>query len=169
MTDRQYPVGKFEFGKSYTFAETQANCQIIKNFVPRLRALAGKLSEAQWQTSYREGGWTALQVVHHLADSHLNAITRLKLGLTEENPTIRPYEEDRWANLPDYALPAEVSLQLLEAVHTRWATILESLSEQDFQRTFFHPASKYTFTLAESTAHYVWHCEHHLAHIGLVL
>lgn len=124
------------------------------------------LSDAQLDTPYRPEGWTIRQVVHHCADSHMNAIIRLKLALTEEKPVIKPYFEDRWAELVDgKSLPIEPSLKILEGVHKRWVLLLENLTASQFQRTFVHPELGTEFSLAVATANYAWHCEHHLAHI----
>lgn len=169
MINRQYPIGKFELGKTYTFAETQQHISIIQSLPQKLRETTTQFTAKEWATPYRESGWTALQVVHHLADSHMNALIRIKLALTEENPAIRPYQEDKWAILPDMSLPAEVSLQLLEALHLRWVTLLQALQVSDFAKTYFHPESKHIFTIAEGTAMYAWHSEHHLAHVKLVV
>ncbi len=165
--NKQYPIGNFEYGKSYTFAKTKAHIQIIEGFVPQLRDVVGKLQEADLQTPYREGGWTRLQVVHHLADSHMNSFIRFKLALTEDNPVIKPYEEQLWAIQPDYNLPAELSLNILESLHKRWAVLLNSLQESDFARTFQHPQTQKTLKLSEVCALYAWHGAHHLAHISM--
>ena len=132
----------------------------------QLRAAVTGLSPAQLDTPYRPGGWTVRQVVHHLPDSHLNSYVRFKLALTEDNPTISPYDEQAWTELPDTAAtkPA-VSLALLEALHIRWTTLLRQLTEAQWQRTFYHPGSQKTFTLDQALALYAWHGRHHLAHI----
>ncbi|UWX65681.1 putative metal-dependent hydrolase [Deinococcus rubellus] len=130
-----------------------------------LRAAVADLNEAQLDVPYREGGWTVRQLVHHIADSHLNAYTRLKLALTEKRPTIKPYDESEWARLADSALPVEVSLKLLDNLHQRWATVLESLSEAQWARSFVHPGSGKNFTLAQAALLYGWHGQHHTAHI----
>ena len=132
----------------------------------QLRAAVTGLSPAQLDTPYRPGGWTVRQVVHHLPDSHLNSYVRFKLALTEDNPTINPYDEQAWAELPDTAAtkPA-VSLALLEALHIRWTTLLRQLTEAQWQRTFYHPGSQKTFTLDQALVLYAWHGRHHLAHI----
>lgn len=132
----------------------------------QLRAAVTGLSPAQLDTPYRPGGWTVRQVVHHLPDSHLNSFVRFKLALTEDNPTISPYDEQAWAELPDTAAtkPA-VSLALLEALHIRWTTLLRQLTEAQWQRTFYHPSSQRTFTLDQALVLYAWHGQHHVAHI----
>ena len=130
-----------------------------------MRRVVSDLSSEQLDTPYREGGWTVRQVVHHVPDSHLNAYIRCKLALTENTPTIKPYNEDAWARLKDSELtPIEVSLSLLEAVHVRWVTLLKSLKSQDFERKFNHP-ERGTQTIDELVALYDWHGTHHLTHI----
>lgn len=123
------------------------------------------LSDDQLDTPYRPGGWTVRQTVHHVADSHANSLIRFKLALTEdEPPTIRPYYEDRWAELGDNKLPIGVSLNMLESIHTRWVALLDSMSEDDFGKTFIHPETG-PWTLEGALALYAWHSKHHTAHI----
>jgi hypothetical protein len=130
-----------------------------------MRAAVAGLSETQLDTPYRPGGWTVRQLVHHVPDSHLNALVRFKLALTEDVPTIKPYDEARWATLADYSsTPPEVSLTLLEALHDRWMRVLESMTEADFARTFRHPEIG-TMSLGSYLAGYSWHSRHHVAHI----
>ena len=134
-----------------------------------VKAAAQAAGGVQLEQPYRPGGWSGRQVIHHLADSHLNCYTRFRLALTEENPTIRPYDETAWAELPDVAAtPITVSLDLLTALHMRWTTLLHHLSEAQWQRTFFHPESKRTFTLEQATVLYAWHGRHHLGHLQLL-
>ena len=124
------------------------------------------LNEKQLDTPYRDGGWTVRQVVHHVPDSHLNAYTRVKLALTENAPTIKPYDEAAWAALPDSrSTPIETSLRMLEALHERWTGLLRSMKPEDFQRRFTHPEHGKTFTLDWLVAMYAWHGRHHVAHI----
>jgi uncharacterized damage-inducible protein DinB len=131
----------------------------------RLRAAVAGLTAAQFDTPYRPGGWTVRQVVHHVPDSHLNAYVRFKLALTEDSPTIKPYDEAAWAELPDTAAtPIEVSLDLLESLHARWVRLLESMTEADFARRFHHPESG-TMSLDTYLSGYALHCRHHVAHI----
>jgi hypothetical protein len=131
-----------------------------------MRAAVTGLSETQLDTRYRDGGWTVRQVVHHVPDSHLNAYTRLRLALTENAPTIKPYEEARWAELPDARTgPIEISLSLLEALHHRWVALLRKLGAAEGARTFLHPEHNRQITIDELIAMYAWHGEHHVAHI----
>lgn len=132
----------------------------------QLRAAVTGLNPTQLNTPYRPGGWSVRQVLHHLPDSHLNCYTRFRLALTEDNPTVRPYDEQAWAELPDVnATPTAVSLALLEALHIRWGILLRHLTDAQWQRTFYHPGSERTFTLDQALALYAWHGRHHVAHI----
>src|SRR6202165_30510 len=130
-----------------------------------VRQLVGGLSDAQLDTPYRDGGWTVRQVVHHVPDSHMNAYTRVKLALTEHEPTIKPYDEAAWAKLNDVRdTPVETSLLLLDTLHARWGTILSAMTEADFARTLVHPDHG-VMTLDWLIAMYAWHGRHHVAHI----
>jgi hypothetical protein len=129
-----------------------------------MRTGVAGLTREQIDTPYRPGGWTARQVAHHVPDSHMNAFIRFKLALTEDQPTIKPYDEARWAKLPDAALPIEPSLDLLEALHLRWVGLLEAMTEREFHRTFAHPESG-VWRLDQYLAQYAWHGRHHVAHI----
>ena len=124
------------------------------------------LENAQLDTPYRDGGWSVRQVVHHIADSHINSIVRFKLALTEDTPTIRPYDEALWAELGDArSAPVELSLALIDALHARWAVMLRGMTAEDFKRTFHHPEHDRTFPLDRTLAMYAWHGKHHIAHI----
>lgn len=163
--DLRYPIGKYI---PHPFSDKQKEEWLndIK-FLPQLLENAiVNLDEAQLQTPYREGGWTVQQVVHHVADSHLNAYCRFKLGLTEENPTIRPYEEKLWADLQDVAtIPVNISITLLYALHTRWYAAISHLSDQQWERKIFHPEAQKEMTLWYLLGNYAWHGKHHTAHI----
>jgi hypothetical protein len=162
----RYPVGKFIFPEQISSEEISAMLKIIDELPAKLRSAVTDMNEEQLNTPYRDGGWTARQVVHHLFDSHSNAFTRMKLAVTEDNPTIKPYKEALWAELEDGKnTPVELGLVLLEALHKRWLIFLRSVGEKDFHRTFVHPESKRTQTIAQAVALYSWHCRHHLAHI----
>ncbi|GEO02497.1 putative metal-dependent hydrolase [Adhaeribacter aerolatus] len=161
----RYPIGKFNAAAEITNTAVQSYINDIAALPAQLRRAVTSLSEAQLNTPYRPGGWTIRQVVHHLADSHMNSYIRFKLALTEELPTIKPYEEDRWAELADGKTePVEVSLVLLEALHHRWVVLLKSLTPAQWQKAFNHPVSGIT-PLAKAVGLYAWHGQHHLAHI----
>ncbi|HEV8600024.1 MAG TPA: bacillithiol transferase BstA [Gemmatimonadales bacterium] len=166
MSDLRYPVGPFVVEGEITPERRETWIGEVADAPALLRAAVHGLSEEQFDTPYRDGGWTVRQVVHHLPDSHLNAYVRFKLALTEENPTIRPYEEARWAELPDSAATQiGVSLMLLEALHRRWVVLLRALTEPQWARTFFHPEHQKDFRLDRTLALYAWHGRHHVAHI----
>ena len=167
MTDEllRYPTGKFKAPVSYTNDDILHWIATIKTFPGKVRHAIIGLNEKQLDTPYRPGGWTIRQVVHHVADSHMNSLMRFKWALTEESPTIKPYEEADWALLPDYRLPVEPSIKLLEGIHQRWVALLESFTENEWNRTFIHPASGDTVHLKKALALYAWHSDHHLAHI----
>lgn len=166
MTDLRYPIGRFSFDGDVSDAARAARIAAIEAAPAALRQALAGLSEAQLETPYRPGGWTLRQVAHHVPDSHMNAYVRFKLALTEETPTIRPYEEARWAELGDTRdTPVEVSLALLDALHRRWVSLLRSLRPADFARAFIHPAMGRAMTLDEALAMYVWHGKHHVAHV----
>lgn len=163
----KYPIGRFKKPEIISKEYLQNCISIIENFPEKLKSEVGQLTDKQLDTSYRENGWTIRQVIHHCADSHINSILRFKLALTEENPTIKPYFEDRFAELTDSRnFPIEASLQILEGTHKRWTALLKSLSEEDLQKTFIHPEHNKEFSLEENIGIYAWHCNHHLAHIS---
>lgn len=167
MEDLRYPIGKYE---PQPFSEKQLQQWLldIKVLPQQLEHAVLNLDEAQLNTPYREGGWMVKQVVHHVADSHLNAYTRFKLGITEPNPTaIRPYDEVAWAELKDsHDLPINISLTLLHALHNRWHYVLTNISAEDLQnKTVFHPEHNKTWTLWYLLGLYAWHGRHHVAHI----
>lgn len=166
MTDTRYPIGKFSYKGPFRDDQKQDLIDEIEQAPARLRAAVQGLSERQLDTPYREGGWTVRQVVHHLPDSHLNSYVRFKLALTEEEPIIRPYLENLWAELPEAktAAPA-VSLALLESLHGRWVMMLRAIKPEQWKRRFRHPEIG-PMTLEMSLALYAWHGRHHVAHIG---
>lgn len=163
-TDPRYPVGKFSYSGPPTPEQRKEFLDDVEQTPARLRAAVRGLSDAQLDTPYRDGGWTVRQVVHHVPDSHLNSYVRFKLALTEDEPTIKTYMEDRWAELPDSLQPIENSLVMLESLHRRWMVVLKSLSEADWARTFRHPELG-PMTLEKTLALYSWHGKHHVAHI----
>ncbi len=163
--DARYPIGPFQWEGSLSDDARHRAIDEIAEAPARLRSAVEGLSPGQLDTPYRPGGWTIRQVVHHLPDSHLNAYTRFKLALTEETPTIKPYDEARWAELADtQSTPPEVSLALLEALHKRWVVLLRSLEPRDFARMLRHP-ERGVMSLDEMLALYAWHGRHHVAHI----
>ncbi len=161
----RYPLGPQPYPQEVTPHGREQALSAIAALPAELRGAVAGLSDAQLDTPYREGGWTVRQVVHHVPDSHLNAYLRIKLALTEEQPTIKPYEEAEWARLPDSRLPVEVSLLLLEGLHQRWAALLVHLTEAQWARRFVHPASQQTFSVAQASVIYQWHGQHHTAQI----
>jgi DinB superfamily len=163
--DLRYPIGPFAFEGPLTDGQRQRFIDQIAEAPAKLCAAVEGLSPQQLDTPYRPGGWTVRQVVHHLPDSHLNSYVRFKLALTEEGPTIKPYYEDRWAELEDARhAPLNISLTLLESLHRRWVMLLRSLAEKDFARTFLHPELG-VMSLEKNLSLYAWHGRHHVAHI----
>ena len=163
--DLKYPIGKYIV---QPFSEKLLGEWLtdIKNLPQHLENAILNLDEAQLNNTYRDGGWTVKQVVHHVADSHMNAYIRFKLGLTENNPVIKPYDEAAWAEMNDTKnLPVNISLTLLHALHIRWYEVLKNMSTGDFDKTVFHPEHKKEFTLWELLGMYAWHSRHHVAHI----
>ena len=164
-TDLRYPVGKFNWTGSSTETDRTHYIDSINGTPRRLREAVAGLSDEQLDTAYRPDGWTVRQVVHHLADSHMNAYVRYRLALTENEPTIKPYNEAQWAELIDAkTAPIEVSLLLLKSLHDRWVTLLKSLAPSDWSRTFRHPELG-VVSLEKNLALYSWHGRHHVAHI----
>ncbi len=161
----RYPIGKFAYGTAFPFSETKQHIAALDELPIKLTELVGKWGDDRLDTPYRPEGWTVRQVVHHLADSHINAYVRTKLALTEDNPTIKPYQEGLWAELPDARIDAAPSLVILRNLHQRWVTVLDALGESELQRTYFHPESHKSVPLSEVIGMYAWHGEHHYGHI----
>ena len=165
MTDPRYPIGKFNGQAAANEQERQRFLNDIEETPAKLRAAVAGLSDAQLDTPYREGGWTIRQVVHHVPDSHLNSYVRFKLALTEDEPTIKPYAENLWAELADTRdTPIEVSLVLLDSLHQRWVNLLRSLKPEGWKKTFRHPEMG-VMNLDKTLALYSWHGRHHVAHV----
>lgn len=164
VDDLRYPIGRFRMPASSTPDVQAAQIQVLSRLPESLTAAIAGLDDAQLDTSYRDGGWTVRQLVHHVADSHANSYVRFKLALTEDWPTIKPYDEKAWANLADSRMPIDVSLALITALHARWVSLLESMSEDDFSKGFIHPENGKQ-SLAVALAIYDWHSRHHTAHI----
>jgi hypothetical protein len=166
MSDPRFPIGKFHYAGPASEDQRRKFISDIEQTPTSLRAAIKGLTPEQLDTPYREGGWTVRQVVHHVPDSHMNAYIRFKLALTEDEPTIKPYDEGRWAELPDnQSTPIEVSLALLESLHTRWVRLSRSFGEEDWKRTFKHPEKSSPVSLDMNLATYAWHGQHHVAHI----
>jgi uncharacterized damage-inducible protein DinB len=165
MTDLRYPVGKFSYAEPLHDEQKRKFVDDLARAPANLRAAVEDLSDAQLDTPYRAEGWTVRQVVHHVPDSHANAYIRFKLALTEDEPMIKTYAEERWAELADTpATPIEVSLTLLDSLHDRWVRLLRSLSPEQWKRTFRHPDLG-PMNLEKTLALYAWHGRHHVAHI----
>ncbi len=161
-----YPVGRYERPESYTQHDLDEWIDVLGALPSWMDGCIQNLDYDQLRVPYREGGWTIQQVIHHLADSHMNAYVRLKLALTEDNPVIKPYDQDAWALLPDVeAVPVNVSITLLHALHRRLAALLRDLDVAALQRTYFHPEHQRTFPVWELVALYAWHSRHHFGHI----
>lgn len=168
MTDQddlRYPIGRFRPPAASSPDVRAEHIETLRLLPERLRTAVAGLTDAQLDTPYRDGGWTVRQVVHHLADSHAMSFTRFKLALTEDWPTIKPYDEAAWARLPDSQLPVDGSLVFIDALHARWVRLLHAMTEEDFQKGFVHP-ERGRATLATNLAIYEWHSRHHVAHIA---
>lgn len=165
MTDYRYPIGRFQFVDAPTEAERKEWIEELEHAPAAFRKAVSGLSPGELDTPYRNGGWTVRQVVHHMADSHLNGYIRFRLALTEDEPAIKGYDEKEWANLVDArTAPVEISLTLLGSLHQRWVALLRSLSTADFEKTFIHH-ERGAMALAPSLGLYAWHGRHHAAHI----
>ncbi|MGA2634558.1 MAG: YfiT family bacillithiol transferase [Terracidiphilus sp.] len=166
QTDLRYPIGRFNPPAASLPGNRSEHIETLRQLPSRLREVTAGLSDAQLDTPYREGGWTVRQVVHHLADSHANAYIRYRLALTEDWPTIKPYDEAAWAELADSRkLPIDVSMAIITGMHARWVALLKSLSEEDFRKGYNHPELGKQ-VLSTVLAMYAWHARHHTAHIS---
>jgi len=165
MDDHRYPIGKFSFPSTTTADQRRQWISEIAETPAKIRAAVAGLNPNQLDTPYRDGGWTVRQVVHHVPESHMNAYIRFKLALTEDDPVIKPYNEDAWAKLPDIAhTPIETSLTMLDALHDRWVRTLRGIDDAGWKRTFRHPELG-PVKLEGNLALYAWHGKHHTAHI----
>ena len=166
----QYPIGPLNPSPTATPRELAAHMKSIHTFAVRMEAIVQRVTEEQLRTPYRDGGWKLYELVHHCADSHLNAFTRFKIVLTEDEPTIRPYDQDAWVDMIDVQ-PDNVgsSLSILLGLHERWSLVLHNLSESDLQRKWVHPDHDGTQNMVSLLGMYGWHCEHHLAQAHAVL
>lgn len=166
--DVRFPIGPLEVPENVTLENVQEWLKDIETYSTRLSETVGSINEEDFSKTYREGAWTVLQLVHHIADSQLNMYQRLKLALTDENPSIPPFDEEKWAIQPDTKLPAEVSIKMLEGINTRIVYLGQSLTEDQLKRVFTHQTNG-EITVASKLAKLRWHEEHHLAHIKLAL
>ena len=165
----RYPVGMFEYGKEYSNLDTLRHIREIEDLPKKLKKIVKKLREGALDKTYRQHGWTVRQVIHHLADSHMNAYIRMKLAVTENAPIVKPYEEQLWAETEDGKYGSVgMSLKLLSALHKRWVYFLSHLSDEDLDKVYYNPSSKRTIQVREAIALYTWHGKHHLAHVKLV-
>ena len=165
-TDLRYPIGRFTFPDAATPQQTAAWIEDVARLPDAVRSAVSGLDEARLGAAYRPGGWTVRQLVHHLADSHMNAYVRFKLALTEERPTIKPYDEAAWAALEDSSIvPVSVSLDLLDALHIRWVALLRAMRPEQMERGFVHPEQGRFMRLDGALGLYAWHGRHHVAHI----
>jgi len=166
----KFPIGRFTKPDHITETLILEWIEEIELLPSRLKTLTEKLTVKELAWRYRPGGWTIRQVVHHLADSHMNSLVRFKLALTEDNPIIKPYLEDRWADLSDSTgVNIQESLKILEGIHARWAHLLKSMNKDDFKKTFIHPERGRQIPLGENLSLYAWHSNHHLAHVRQAL
>ena len=161
----RYPIGKFAPRENYTTQDIQQLIQRIEALPAKIESAVKSLTPGQLSTPYREGGWNLRQVLHHVSDSHMNAYIRFKWALTEETPTIKPYDEKSWAETPEVVLDPVISINLLKALHVKWVALLKSLSPTDLQKQYLHPETQKLNRLDNMIAMYAWHGEHHLAHI----
>jgi hypothetical protein len=164
LDELRYPVGRFTAAE-WTPEVRRAALDDLAALPERMRAAVSDLDDRQLDSPYRPGGWTVRQVVHHVADSHMNGFMRIKLALTEETPAIKPYDENTFATLGDMALPVGISLNLLDALHARWLALYAAMSDAQFTRAFYHPELQEAFTLARHAQLYAWHSRHHVAHV----
>lgn len=164
----RYPIGKFAPKDSYTSQEIQVFISRIEALPAKIEAVAKNLSAEQLETPYREGGWTARQVIHHISDSHLNAYIRVKWTLTEETPLIKAYDEKLWAETGEIKSDPSISIQLLKALHVKFVALLKSIRPEQLDRAFTHPETKKQVSLARMMATYAWHGDHHLGHLQII-
>lgn len=164
----KYPIGQFEKPEQISAKILEKWIKTIESFPSNLVFEVNNLSDIELEYKYRNGGWNIRELIHHCADSHINSLIRFKLALTEDTPTIKPYFEDRWAELPDVKYsPLKYSLEIITGLHARWSILLRNLDEDDLSREFYHPESNKIISLKENIGIYSWHCEHHLEHVRL--
>lgn len=165
----RFPIGRWKKPTNMQLEAISESIAYLAQFPAELAELVAQLDEGMLARRYRPGGWTGKQVLHHIADSHMNAYIRFKLALTEDQPTIKPYMEERWAELPDYDADVALSMSLLHALHAKWNLVLQSMSESDWQREYVHPQYGEIYKLWAVVSLYHWHSAHHLGHLRLIL
>jgi len=166
IEQKKYPIGRFPEPSEISDQQIDGYIKTLKDFPNKLKNVVESWTDEQLDTQYREGGWKVRQLVNHLADSSMNSYMRFKLALTEENPTIKPYDEQQWAELQDsFSIEIKPAIQTLKGVHKRWVYELKSLTNKEFESTFFHPGQNKSISLRENLAFCAWHCDHHFAHI----
>lgn len=164
----RYPTGKFNPKPEYTSSELKTAIARIEVLPSLVEKVISNFSGQQLGTTYRSGGWTARQVVHHLCDSHMNAYIRFKWTLTEETPVIKAYDEKKWAETPEINTDPRLSIDLLKALHAKWVILLKALTERDLQKEFIHPETRKNIRLDRMIALYAWHGDHHLGHLKII-
>jgi DinB superfamily len=166
----KYPIGKYKKPTAFSPLDIALGIKTIQEFPAKIKQATTGLDKTKLEYKHRPGGWTVQQLVHHCADSHLNAFIRVKLALTEEKPNVKPYIENEWVKLKDTTeAPLEWSLMIIEGMHNRWAVLLTGMSTLDLKKTYYHPEHKRLVTMEEVISTYAWHCHHHLAHIKQAL
>lgn len=166
LEQAMYPIGRFQIPEKYMPEMQDAWIDAIEALPGWLDIVIQNLDEHQLQTPYREGGWTIHQVIHHIADSHMNAFIRLKLALSEDSPTVKPYDEKIWADMPDVeTVPVNISITLLHALHRRWGQLLRNMEPEDWERTIYHPEHERYIPVWEMTDQYAWHGRHHMEQV----
>lgn len=164
----RYPTGRFTPRDNYSTDELDLCITRIESLPSRMESIVKTLTPKQLDTTYREGGWTGRQVIHHVADSHMNAYIRFKWTLTEDNPVIKAYDEKLWAETPEAKLDPRLSLEILKALHVKWTALMKSLSAADLKKSYIHPDTRKHNPLERIVAMYAWHGDHHLAHLKIV-
>jgi len=165
----QYPVGRFKLPEFVSAEELHQAKEIIAGFPEKINAAFEGLTREQLESPYRPDGWTARQVIHHCADSHMNALIRFKLALTEDKPVIKPYAQADWANLADNKLDPAISISILHGIHQRWVALMDSMTDDQWKRSFVHPEYHQEQRLEQAAMLYAWHCRHHLGHVKSVI
>ena len=170
MEAQQYPIGRFQPEKETSQIIQTTHIDILERFPQKLSEQVRSLHDHHWETSYRPGGWTAIQVVNHLADSHMHSYARFKPALTEKKPTIKDYPEALWADLNEARQKDSItaSLQMITGIHFRWVGVLKTMTSTDFEKSFYHPETQTHHRLHQALAYYSWHCGHHLGHLNLI-